>query len=126
MQCRLMVSPSTATRRATILRILPSIPWISTWCEPFPITERIKFQFRAEAQNAFNILSYANPGATIATATLGNGEWSEQPAPGPVRRKDQLLIAPSPAKTATDLPQLVAIQKLHSLPGTEFLYDVFC
>jgi len=37
----------------------------------FPITERIKFQFRAEASNAFNIANYANPSGAVGTATFG-------------------------------------------------------
>lgn len=37
----------------------------------FPITERVKFQFRAEASNALNVVNYSNPGATVSTATFG-------------------------------------------------------
>ncbi len=37
----------------------------------FGITERVKFQFRAEASNALNIVNYSNPGATVSTATFG-------------------------------------------------------
>jgi hypothetical protein len=37
----------------------------------FGITERVKFQFRAEASNAFNIVSYSNPGSTVNTPTFG-------------------------------------------------------
>jgi hypothetical protein len=37
----------------------------------FGITERVKFQFRAEASNALNIVNYSNPGATVNTATFG-------------------------------------------------------
>jgi hypothetical protein len=37
----------------------------------FALADRLQFQFRAEATNAFNIVSYSNPGATIATSTFG-------------------------------------------------------
>lgn len=37
----------------------------------FNITDRMKFQFRAEASNAFNIVSYSNPSATVNTSTFG-------------------------------------------------------
>jgi hypothetical protein len=37
----------------------------------FAITERVKFQFRAEASNAFNIVNYGAPGATVNTTTFG-------------------------------------------------------
>ena len=37
----------------------------------FSITDRVKFQFRAEASNAFNIVSYSNPGSTVNTTTFG-------------------------------------------------------
>jgi hypothetical protein len=37
----------------------------------FGITDRVKFQFRAEASNAFNIVSYSNPGSTVNTTTFG-------------------------------------------------------
>jgi hypothetical protein len=37
----------------------------------FGITERVKFQFRAEASNAFNTVNFSNPGSTVNTATFG-------------------------------------------------------
>ena len=37
----------------------------------FGLTERVKFQVRAEASNAFNIVSYSNPSATVNTTTFG-------------------------------------------------------
>ena len=42
-----------------------------TLARTFPINERIKFQFRAEASNAFNIVSLGQPGNTVNTATFG-------------------------------------------------------
>jgi hypothetical protein len=42
-----------------------------TLARTFPINERLKFQFRAEASNAFNIVSYGQPGNTVNTATFG-------------------------------------------------------
>ena len=35
----------------------------------FPVTERVKFQFRAEASNALNIVNWSNPNTTITQAT---------------------------------------------------------
>lgn len=35
----------------------------------FPITERIRFQFRAEASNALNIVNWSNPNTTITQPT---------------------------------------------------------
>ena len=37
----------------------------------FDIMERVKFQFRAEASNALNIVNYSNPGTTVNTTTFG-------------------------------------------------------
>jgi hypothetical protein len=42
-----------------------------TLARTFRITERIKFQLRAEASNGFNIVSYGQPGSTVNTATFG-------------------------------------------------------
>ena len=42
-----------------------------TLARTFPIRERVKFQFRAEASNAFNIVSLGQPGNTVNTATFG-------------------------------------------------------
>jgi hypothetical protein len=37
----------------------------------FPIYDRIKLQFRADATNAFNVVSHTAPGNTVNTATFG-------------------------------------------------------
>lgn len=37
----------------------------------FQIVDRLKFQFRAEATNAFNTVNWSNPAATAATSTFG-------------------------------------------------------
>ena len=42
-----------------------------TLARTFPINERIRCQFRAEGSNAFNIVSYGQPGNTVNTATFG-------------------------------------------------------
>jgi len=42
-----------------------------TLARTIPIHDRINFQFRAEAANAFNIVSYGAPGATVNTGTFG-------------------------------------------------------
>ena len=42
-----------------------------TLARTFPINDRMKFQFRAEASNAFNIVSLSAPGNTVNTATFG-------------------------------------------------------
>jgi hypothetical protein len=42
-----------------------------TLARTFAIREHMNFQFRAEAGNAFNIVSYGSPGATVATSTFG-------------------------------------------------------
>jgi hypothetical protein len=42
-----------------------------TLARTFPIREKINFQFRAEATNAFNIASYSAPGNTVKTGTFG-------------------------------------------------------
>ena len=42
-----------------------------TLARTFPIKEHVKFQFRAEASNAFNIVSLGQPGNTVNTATFG-------------------------------------------------------
>ena len=38
----------------------------------FPIKERLRFTFRAEAFNVFNNVEYSNPSANIQGATFGN------------------------------------------------------
>jgi hypothetical protein len=42
-----------------------------TLARTFPIHDKVNFQFRAEAGNAFNIASYASPGTTVNTGTFG-------------------------------------------------------
>ena len=42
-----------------------------TLARTIPIHDRINFQFRAEAANALNIVSYGSPGATVNTGTFG-------------------------------------------------------
>jgi hypothetical protein len=42
-----------------------------TLARTFSIKDRMKFQFRAEASNAFNIVSLGQPGNTVNTATFG-------------------------------------------------------
>jgi hypothetical protein len=42
-----------------------------TLARTFPIREKVNFQFRAEATNAFNIASYTAPGNTVKTGTFG-------------------------------------------------------
>jgi hypothetical protein len=42
-----------------------------TLARTFPIREKINFQFRLEASNAFNIASYSTPGNTVNTKTFG-------------------------------------------------------
>jgi hypothetical protein len=42
-----------------------------TLARTFPIREKINFQFRAEASNAFNIVSYKTPGNTVKGGTFG-------------------------------------------------------
>ncbi|MFZ0418591.1 MAG: TonB-dependent receptor [Candidatus Sulfotelmatobacter sp.] len=37
----------------------------------FPVTERVKFEFRSEFFNAFNIVSFANPVNVLASANVG-------------------------------------------------------
>jgi hypothetical protein len=42
-----------------------------TLARTIPIHDRISFQFRAEASNAFNIVSHTAPGATVKSGTFG-------------------------------------------------------